>query len=339
MLVNPRNRSLLWAVTLVSGWGLLADPAQAEVIEEVVAWVNGDIVTRSELEQQEQVMISDAYRQYTGEDLDKAVDQVRKTILVQLIDNKILTGRARNLYDLERMGSQLLRTFMRQNGYEDEEAFLQQVQSEGFTRETFIERLIGIYAPSQVIDFEVTGRISVSDRAVDEYYDEHPDEFRIPGAVTFREIVLLADDDAKKQQRLPEARAAIERAQAEGFDTVATELSEAGTRRKGGLIENRERGDLSELIANHVFEAEPGSISEPLEAPYGWHILLVESRTEDRLEAAETAKEKVREKLLNQRYQDELARFLQKARDEAEWCVKKAYRDRIPFETPACKML
>ena len=217
--------------------------------------------------------------------------------------------------------------------------FLQQVQAEGFTRETFIERLITIYAPAQVLDFEVTGRISVSDRAVDEFYTGHQDQFTIPGTVSFREIVLLADSADKRAARRAEADAVIVRAQTEGFGEVAKELSEAGTRSKGGLIEKRERSDLAPLIANYVFEAEVGAISPPIEAEYGWHILVVDERTDDRLEEPNAAKERVREQLLNERYQAELARFLERAREEAEWCVKKSYRDRIPFEIPECKTL
>ena len=58
---------------------LLATPAlRAEVIEEVVAWVDGDIITSSELEEEEQGMMAEAYRQFAGEELDEKVEQTTR---------------------------------------------------------------------------------------------------------------------------------------------------------------------------------------------------------------------------------------------------------------------
>ena len=48
-------------------------PAHAEIVEEIVAWVNGDIITRSEYETEEQLALGDIYRQFTGSELDKQV--------------------------------------------------------------------------------------------------------------------------------------------------------------------------------------------------------------------------------------------------------------------------
>ena len=60
--------------------------SRAEVIEEIVAWVNGEIITKSDLEREEQMMISEAYKRFTGEELDRYVDEVRRGLLQRMID-------------------------------------------------------------------------------------------------------------------------------------------------------------------------------------------------------------------------------------------------------------
>ena len=74
-------------------------PPRAELVEEIVAWVNGQIITRSELEEEEQMMIAEAYRRYTGEELDNAVNNLRATMLIDIVDRKILLDKAAMLYE------------------------------------------------------------------------------------------------------------------------------------------------------------------------------------------------------------------------------------------------
>ena len=69
---------------------LAAAPARPEVIEEIVAKVNDDIITMSELEREEQGLMAELYRQYTGEALDAQVQQARA---VMLQSNFHLVGR------------------------------------------------------------------------------------------------------------------------------------------------------------------------------------------------------------------------------------------------------
>ena len=71
------KRALLAVCIVACGWAATS-PAKAEMVEEIVAWVNGDIITRSELELAEQVSMQDAYRTYSGAELDRFVEEIRK---------------------------------------------------------------------------------------------------------------------------------------------------------------------------------------------------------------------------------------------------------------------
>ncbi len=314
-----------------------APSARAELLEEIVAWVNGDIITKSELEEQEQVMIAEAYKNLTGEELDEAVQTIRSGVLMQMIDTKILVDRASQLYNLQAMADAYYDSFMKQQGFQTEAEFLQAIEAEGFDKETLKDRLIEMFAPEQVVRFEVGERISIGDAEIEKFYLDNPDRFRSEASVTIREIVLMAETPELRAERRPEIEAAVARVEGEGFDAVAKELSEAGTRAEGGKIEGLERGDLSEKLERVAFELPVGETSDPIEMPYGWHVIHVEERSDESIRPLDEIRERVREALERQRYQADLAAFLKKARDEAEWCVKDSYRDRIALEPPECK--
>ena len=102
----------------------------------------------------------------------------------------------------------------------------------------------------------------------------------------------------------------------------------------GGELGEFKKGDLSELLESVAFTIEPGTTSEVLEAPYGFHLVFVETRTDDRTLPLDEVRERVREFLMDSKYQKELATFIEKARGEAEWCVKSAYQHLLDVPAP-----
>jgi len=311
-------------------------PARAEVVDEIVAWVNGDIITKSEMEDEEQAMMSEIYRRYTGAELDEQVRQLRQDLLIRMIDRKILVDKAAMMYDMDKMGEVFYDSFKEQQGITDDEELAAALAREGMSMETLKRRLIEMFAPDEVLRYEVGSRISVSDRELQTYYDAHNEDFRLPAEATIREIVLLADGPAAQAERRPEAEQVRERVTAGGedFATVAREVSQAGTAAEGGLLGPVKKGELSEQLERYAFSLPPGEVSELIEAPYGFHICVVESRTESRVPPLDEIGEDLRRWLEERKYFEQRNTFMTKVRAEAEWCVKSAFADRLPPDLP-----
>jgi parvulin-like peptidyl-prolyl isomerase len=328
---SPRKIAL--SALLLTGITTLVAPARAELLEEIVAWVNGDIITMSDMEQEEQAMVAEAYRRYTGDELDANVKALREGLLVEMIDRKILIDRARAMFsDIEGVKNAYYEGFKESQGITDDAEFARMLEQEGMTVASFKLRLLEMYAPEEVLRYEVSNRISVSDQEVESYYQDHPEMFSVEDQITLREIVLLADTDAKKAERRTEADAIVERARAgEEFIALAREYSEAGTKSEGGLLGELKRGDLSTQLEVVAFGLEQGEVSDPIETPYGFHILMVEARTVGERIALDDTRDRLRQFLEDQKYQEDLDAFREKIRAEAEWCVKAKYEDRIPL--------
>jgi hypothetical protein len=142
----------------------LMPQARGEIVEEIVAWVDGDIITKSDLERQESDLT-----------------------LLDMIDRKILHHRGQQLWGSKEIEESYYRDFRQQQGLSDEE-FEQALAREGLTVERVKHLLSERHLPDQVREHEVALLIpGISDLEVRDYYDRHPDEFMAPAEMTLRE--------------------------------------------------------------------------------------------------------------------------------------------------------
>ena len=304
--------------------------ANAEVIEEIVAKVEGDIITLSEYRQEEQALVQELYTRFTGEELDAIVERERKALLMRMIDSKILLRRAERLFDLEEVGESFLRSFRRINGLETDEQLNQMLADQGLTLEDLRRYLVARYAPDEILRIEVGGRVSVADAELETFYQENQKLFEIPGTVTLREIVLLAEGSEKERRRTEaEELHALASAAGADFEALARERSEAGTAQDGGKLGPMKAGELNSKIDTVAFEQPLGTVSDIIEVDYGFNIIRVEERTDTRISSYDEVSGTIRQQLETLRYQELLDEFLKKARDEADWVVMEKYKDRL----------
>lgn len=302
---------------------------RAEVIEEIVAKVDDDVITKSEMDQREQELTAELYKRYTGAKLDEEVANTKAYLLRRMIDEKILLHRAASRFDLDKAGESFVEAFKQQQNMTDDD-LRKALEKEGITLGDLKKQLIGMWIPSEVIRFEVQDRVSVGDKEVAAYYDAHRDEFTVPAEATVREIVLLAEGDAAARRR-DEAERVRARAAAAGADfaAIASELSEAGTKSNGGLLGTVKKGDLAEPIDKLAFSLAPGEVGSVVTMPYGYNILKVDSRTETRVKSLDEVRDEVRRKLESEKYDTLLKEFLRKAWNESTIEVMPKYQNKL----------
>lgn len=129
-------------------------------------------------------------------------------------------------------------------------------------------------------------------------YDERSAEFNQGEAVRARHILFALPaeaDEAAEQATLGKARETLALLRAGGdFAALAKERSDdVGTKEKGGDLGFFERGQMVPPFEEAAFALEPGSLSEPVRSPFGYHVI----RVEEHRAAQHTAFEEVRESL------------------------------------------
>ena len=142
-----------------------------------------------------------------------------------------------------------------------------------------------------------------------------------------REIILLLE--APRGQGGNPGRGLGLRRGGEDFAALAKEVSQAGTKDSGGLLGTIHKGDIASELEASAFSIPVGSVSPVIAMPHGFHVLKVDARIDEGVRPLEEVREKIRDKIAEQRYAKDLQAFLDKTWNEATIWVNPKYADRL----------
>lgn len=173
------------------------------------------------------------------------------------------------------------------DSYLEREALSVAVEKSDLLDDALIETEINEFRKEMLISryFETYLRETVTDQAVKNYYDTHVTEYEVKKAKVAH-ILLRTNPkmgEVERKAKLTTAGEAFSKARTgEDFAEMAEAYSEdRSSARKGGEIGWLKEGSISPAFSAKVFSMKPGEISEPLETPFGFHVikLLEEPRT------------------------------------------------------------
>jgi peptidyl-prolyl cis-trans isomerase C len=164
-----------------------------------------------------------------------------------------------------------------------------------------IEQAANEILAHRYLDTRITNA-AVPEAELRAFYDQNRTQLVTPARVKARHIVVKTRAEAQSvRERL---------AGGADFATVAAEVSlEASTRDKGGDLGWVPRGVMTRPFEDAIFALAAGQISEPIETPYGVHIVKIEEVQEPALPAFELVRDDIRIRILQQR-RDQLKKQL-----------------------------
>src|ERR1700686_1148756 len=180
--------------------------ANAKVVEEIIARVNNEIITRSELEKARAAAQEDAKQECQGkctpEQLRNDIEDREKNTLRDLIDQSLLVQRGKDMgVNVEPEVIKRLDQLRQQNKIDSMEDLEKAVSAQGSNWEDFKNNIRNGILTQRVISNEVGSHITIGKEEIAKYYDEHKKEFVRPEQVALREIEVTTE--GKKEQELP----------------------------------------------------------------------------------------------------------------------------------------
>ena len=310
-----------------------AGRARGEIVDEIVAKVNDEIITKSDLDTEEQATLEEIYRRFSGTELDAQVKKAKAQLLRNVIDRKVLLQKAPRLFDAAKMQDYFLQSFKEQQNIQSDKDLEKMLAGEGMTLADWKKKLLEFFAPQQVIRAEVVDRVAVSEKDARAYYDAHQDAFAVPAEATIREIVIRAapSDRAAKRAVAEEVRTKAADPAAD-FAALAASSSDAGTKTNGGLLGTVKKGDLAAPLEEAAFSVPVGEVSSVIEADYGFHILKVDARTDAYVKPFDSVKTDVQSKLENEEIQKQTRIYLKKVWAETTIWISPKYESRLSPE-------
>lgn len=169
---------------------------------------------------------------------------------------------------------------------------------------------------------EVAAKVAVSDDDLKSYYDTHQDEFKTPEMVRARHILIKVDKSASeedKKQAQKKAEDILSKIKAgEDFAKLASEFSDdPGSKSKGGDLGFFARGRMVKPFEDAVLALKVGEVSGIVESPFGYHIIKAEERKDAGVEPYDTAKDKIKQKLVQELTKSKLTEFIDKTMKDA----------------------
>src|SRR6059036_3962708 len=171
------NSTIRVALALALTVGL----AHAEIIEQILVKVNGEIFTKSDLEQRQVAVLRQKGQQIdlksdpNNVQLRKALDDITPQIMVDAIDEMVIVQRGKELgYTLsEEQFKKVLGDIKRENKMESEEQFQAALKAENMTLAELRRNLERQMIQQRVQQNEVLAKIGVTDDEARKYYESH----------------------------------------------------------------------------------------------------------------------------------------------------------------------
>ena len=357
-LTNAMKRLFL-ILTALSCLPALA-PAQ-QVVEEIIARVNNQIITASEFERSKD-QLKDEARQHDPNNADKLYADREKDILRDLIDHQLLIQKGKDLditgdTDLIKRLDQM-RKDMKLDSLEDLE---KEAVKQGVSWEDFKQNMRNDIIMQKVIGEEVGSHLSLTQQEEQQFYDEHKNEMERPEAIRLSEILVVpkpvtppapaatdatASDPASAAQpaandttRQSADEAALAAAEAKAkdllkqlrggaaFEDIAKKYSDGPSAAEGGELGVFERGKLAKELEDKTFTLKAGEITDVIRVKQGYAILKVEEHQKAGVPPFSDVLPRIQDALYYQKLQPALRTYLTKLREDAYIDIEPGYVD------------
>lgn len=316
-------------------WGLLcfAVLASGEVVDRVVAEVNNEVITLSEIEEEGKGLFKRIALEVPAEDRLSAIEQLRKDILRSMIDKKLIRQEASKQGitvtsdEVDDMFEQML--LARKMTREDLDRQLEQSGVDEATYRSTIESQI---YQNKLLNRDVRSKIVITEEAILDYYDtrytKHIPEggyYLLQIGISWGETEGEDLDPAVVEQRKLSALQRAERVHklaqsGSDFKELARKFSDLPSASEGGDIGVFEESEMASYMRGAVTSLDPGQVSAIIETPVGYQFFKLLSSKEGGIVTIapySEVKEEIREVLYDQVLREEFEDWIEEIRSEA----------------------
>ena len=335
---------------LAVGYALLLpslSPADT-VVEEIIARVNNEIITRTEYVRSRD-QLKQELQQQDSATADRVFAEKQRDVLRDLIDQQLLLQKAKDLGitgDTELIKK--LDEMRKQMNLGSMEELEKAAEAQGASYEDFKQNLRNQIITQRVIGQEVGSKLAMNKDDVKKFYDQHRAEMERPEEVRLAEIIIAPKFPAKPVgadgKPVPpseaETEAALAAAQSKAqnlldqvrkgakFGDLAIKYSDGPSAKDGGDLGSPfKRGTLSKELEDKVFALKAGEVTDVVRTKQGFVFLQV---TEHQAAGIPTLKEvepRIQDALYMQKLQPALRAYLTTLREEAFIDYKNGYID------------
>jgi peptidyl-prolyl cis-trans isomerase SurA len=254
--------------------------SRAEVVDRIIAVVNDDVITLSELQQRTNAFVAARQQNPFLDEQEESLDTIRMNILNALINERLAAQEISRLdisvseadvdEAVERIKEENLLT---------QEAFEAELRKQGMEITDLRQQIRDSLEQSKLVNREVRSKTVITEEMVESYYRSHLEEFQSKERWRIQDIFLPfspSDTTEQRDQMHKVAEYIIERLrQGDDFALLARRFSKGPGAESGGDLGYFSRGELEPALEAAVETLEAGEVSPDIETVRGIHIIKV----------------------------------------------------------------
>jgi peptidyl-prolyl cis-trans isomerase SurA len=282
------------------------------VVEEIMARVGDQIITKSDYEAQMQRMEDELKRYYKGDDYDKQLADQKRQLLDFMINQMLLEQKAKELnITVEEDVNAAVKRLREENQFPDDQALDAALKQEGSSlvqlREDFRKRIV----QQKILWNYVQGKVNISEEEIKTYYDHHKNEMVTDSSTTI-DRYSVTDQSADKEALKQEAQNVLV-ALRDGKTPTIEEFPHLAVKD----TETVAKAELDPRFSGILDATSVGAFTEPVEIPTGWVIIKVDDRKESQPIPFDDARTKIYNTLLQERAEKYQKTFLEDLRKQS----------------------
>jgi peptidyl-prolyl cis-trans isomerase C len=304
--------------------GAAAEPVKAlpEKLPDVLATVNGEDVTRKELEDYVRNLEGQAGSPIPTDQRDR----IYRGVLDQLVGYKLLVQEARArkvvVADVNARIAEVKKQFP------SEDLFMQTLIDRKMTLDQIKADARRDLSIARLIEAEISQRVALKPGQAEDFYKNNPDRFTEPERVRASHILIAtaenADLAAKTQAKAKAEQILKDLKAGKDFATLARQHSQdPGSAVNGGDLGFFPQGQMVGPFNDAAFSLKPGATSDVVETQFGYHIIRVAEKQPGRTVPLEEVRPRLEEFLKHQNRESETESFVKalRARGKVEILV------------------
>jgi peptidyl-prolyl cis-trans isomerase SurA len=304
-------------------------PYGGSVVEDVIARVNDQIITRSEYDRAMQEL--DTTARSHGESMQE-ISEGHKDLLRNLIDQQLWLSKGKELgITGETELIKRLNEIRKQYNMETLEDLETAAKEQGVSYEDFKANIRNNIITQEVMRQQVSQKIQFTPGEVERYYEQHKQEYAQQESVQLSEI-LISTSQSEDADKLAAAKAKADDISAKlhaggDFTQLARSFSDGPTASQGGDLGQFHRGALAQTLEDKAFSLKAGEYTEPILTKQGYIILKVTQHTAGGIPPYKDVQEQVEEAYYMARMEPAIRAYLTTMREQAYIDIKTGYSD------------
>lgn len=330
---RPCLFSILLSASLFLSPLLHVSPCWAEVVDKVVAVVNNDVITMSEVDEEGKTYFKKVTESAPPEKLAEMLIQARDAVLNGLIDKYLIKQKARSMnvsVSDDEVQASIDKIMATNNMTQDQ--FREKLAEGGVNEEAYRDNLKSQLLQKKLISFAVHSKVVITDDMILDYYDTNYTKHLLEDEYYLLQIGFIWGKDPKTRESTPalyldkkEARERAERVhalakQGQDFRELAKKFSELPSAEDGGDIGAFKKNDMADYMKGAVLSLSQGEVSDIIETPAGFQFFKLLSGKDTSIVTKapfESVKNEIREKLYQKKLEHEFTAWITAIREKA----------------------